>query len=592
MLAKFTKLKHLDLSYNERIKNVYSLLDLIQLEYLDLSSNKITNFNCLKKLKNLTILKMKSNKITEVSKGLEFENLIYLDLSSNNINDKISDPINKFNKLITLHLGFNEIKTLKINQNNSNLKELGLRYNMISDLTHFELPFTLEELDLSYNKIQRFNLKGNFSNLTSLILNNNQIEYFEQSSPILANLRYLNLNFNRVKNIDWLNQYINLQKLQLEVNEIEEIDSLSNLTQIQNIILNENKIKSPTNSIFKNNLIFNLNLADNNLDDLCWIKNLKYLVNLDLSNNKIKKLDCLLSSYLINSINIHLKHLDLSNNQISNISALKNFTSLTTLYLSNNKIDDLKPLSNLTELRYLEMNQNQINNLEFIRNMIKLKWLYLNENQIENISILKNLTNLMSLKLSKNKIIFLPNRLFENFVHLIRLDLSFNSIKRIDSFGAFLEKKLTVLDLSYNKIEDINFLFNFTAINELNMNNNLIKEIGALNFSLINHEKIDISNNDIILRNYSINHIGKHLKNIYIDANSIELFKNLKNDRIVKKNSIYSFYKSVFIIDPNQLYFVDCKLQLAFSKRMIHFNLFYLFQVQNFFSNCNNIFSL
>ncbi len=59
--GKFHKLKHLDLSFNYRIDNKNSLLNLTDLEYLNLESNKITRIKILENLTNLNILILNNN---------------------------------------------------------------------------------------------------------------------------------------------------------------------------------------------------------------------------------------------------------------------------------------------------------------------------------------------------------------------------------------------------------------------------------------------------------------------------------------------------------------------------------------------------
>ena len=83
--------------------------------------------------------------------------------------------------------------------------------------------------------------------------------------------------------------------------------------------------------------------------------------------------------------------------------------------------------------------------------------------------------------------------------------------------------------------------------------------------------------------------IPKQLRTVLIDLNIIDLFKMNVNDRNVRNIPGYlKFYKSLFIIIKNQLDFVDCELQLNYSKRRIHLNLLDSDQIKTFISICKN----
>ena len=84
LLKKFLKLEYLDLSQNERIHNIDSL------KYLDLSFNKIASIRSLQNLSNLTKLKVTNNRINNIDIKFNMPNIECFDLTKNNI-DKISD---------------------------------------------------------------------------------------------------------------------------------------------------------------------------------------------------------------------------------------------------------------------------------------------------------------------------------------------------------------------------------------------------------------------------------------------------------------------------------------------------------------------
>ena len=589
LLAKFKNLKYIDLSHNKLIRNIDSLAMLVDLEYLDLSSNRIITLNSLQYLKNLTTLKINYNQIVTIDNFIQHAiNMNYLDLTANRI-QKISDYlINKLSNLKTLYLSKNSITNIKINNNSSNLNVIRLDYNQIDELSTIELPFSLEEIDLSNNNIRLFNLNGNFSKLLRLYLKKNQIENWYHSA-LFPNLIHLELSFNRIKNIEFLTKsFSNLEAVYLNNNQIENIDALSHLTRIETLFLNENKIKNPY-PLKANRLTSYLEMDYNQLEDICWVKYFNNLDSLSLSNNNIKDLQCL--SYQSHHLWNNMIYLNLSYNLITDISSLENFTRLSILYLYNNQIEDIKSLSSMKQLRILSLNSNKITSIESIKEFNKLRLLNISENEIEDIRWIKNLTSLWTLELARNKISFIPIGLFDNLKSLTKLDLSFNFIKKFDSLGPYLFKIIRTIYLNNNQLNELIYLGNFCVLNELKVNNNNIEDINSFNISSNELQTIDISFNSFqyTKKNNSFLRIGQNLKTVFVDFNLIELFDNLKNDRSVNRQiELFKFHKSLFIITQNMPDFVDCKLQLKYSRNMIQLNLFYSFQIQNFLLKCKN----
>ncbi len=327
-------------------------------------------------------------------------------------------------------------------------------------------------------------------------------------------------------------------------------------------------------------------MEKNIMNDSCLIINLNHLNLINLAKNQIKNLDCLFESNESNWNEVY--YLFLSYNRITSINSLQYFQNLTRLFLDHNQIEELRPLSNILHLKHLQLSSNRIKNIEWLENMTNLFRLYLSENEIEDICWIRNLTELRILELTKNRIRFIPNGLFDNFKFLFDLKLGFNYIKKLDSFGAFVENKLKIFDLSHNQIENDTFLRNFSSLTELKLNNNSIKNVNLIDLNKINDIRtIDLSFNKIQLNQMrEFFKIGPNLTTILIDLNLIELFDKVENERCIKQNEFIKFYKSLFIVTKNQLDFVDCQLQLKYLKKMILLNLFYSFQIQNFLSNC------
>ncbi|XP_049867823.1 leucine-rich repeat-containing protein 40-like [Pectinophora gossypiella] len=196
-----------------------------------------------------------------------------------------------------------------------------------------------------------------------------------------------------------------------------------------------------------------------------------------------------------------LKSLDLSSNVIKEIpSTIKLLQELVTLKLHDNaltklppEIGEIKNLSNLTlyrnkltalprefyklvELRYLSLSHNQINKIEpDFGDLVMLKSLDLSDNQI---SVLPPgmgyLVRLETLNLSHNQLTELPPDIV-NLRDLKKLNISHNKLKFLPAMGEL--RKMETLEANHNEIESMPDFYGCSALQELYIANNHIKEL-------------------------------------------------------------------------------------------------------------------
>ncbi|MEG5162530.1 leucine-rich repeat domain-containing protein [Microcoleus sp. AT3-A2] len=263
-----------------------------------------------------------------------------------------------------------------------------------------------------------YKLEQILSNLTNLNLENNQIS---DLTPLqsLTNLTNLNLGNNQISDLTPLQSLTNLIELNLENNQISDLTPLQSLTSLKYLNLDNNQISDLTPLKFLTCLTY-LNLDNNQISDLTPLQSLTCLTYLNLDNNQISDLTPLKSLTI-------LTYLNLDNNQISNLTPLKSLvTNLINLNLDNNQISDLKPLQSLTSLKYLNLENNQISDLTPLQSLTNLTDLNLLENnQISDLTPLQCLTNLKKLSL--------PNNLLSDLTPLQYLWKAIaNSTERVD----------------------------------------------------------------------------------------------------------------------------------------------------------------
>lgn len=127
---------------------------------------------------------------------------------------------------------------------------------------------TTLSLDLSYRNIGTIDKTISGYNLTSLILNNNEIEQV-MALESLVNLRCLDLSFNFIRRIEGLGSLRNLEVLSFYHNQIAEIDGMEDCKNIRSLSLGHNQIAVISQKGWKQ------------------LKNMTQLKDLNLSHNPV-----------------------------------------------------------------------------------------------------------------------------------------------------------------------------------------------------------------------------------------------------------------------------------------------------------------
>lgn len=297
-------------------------------------------------------------------------------------------------------------KMLKITPKLKTLEIINdIENNKFSDNVAKYLPKKLQNLIFNNLNLFRY-LTSNFitylpTKLVNLTLSFG-ISEIPDSIENLIHLKYLDLGYNRIKNVSKkIGVLQSLEIFKLEYNLIENLPgSIKMLKNLQFLNLSHNKILENT-KIFENKLLFvkieYLNLSYNN----CYLEK-NYV-------NKIYNFPNLLAF-------VNLKILHLACNKFNNVSeSIGNLTNLTELNLCTNSLHYLpKCFVNLTNLKILNLS---INNLKYIPKYITTKFTNLVDLTMANNSIEKipktigNLKKLKYLVLSCNKINKIPQEI-------------------------------------------------------------------------------------------------------------------------------------------------------------------------------------
>lgn len=309
------------------------------------SMKDIDNFNNLKKIA------LWSSDIEAVHVYKNCLNVEYLDLSHNNITD-ISN-ISKYNNLTHFDISDNYVADLKPLGSLTALKELTLSNigqrdnNYISGCIESEVDIddiddlkSLEFLHIENSNISNVSKLNNLSNLEILNLYTCNID---TDKLLLSNCYkledfYFSFYNRTAENI--------AEKMVLDINKFDDLVNLKSLG-LSNVFLSKKQSFSNLNNIES------LYLSDVEVEDIGILESLSNLKNIYLADVNIESL-----KYLKN--NTKLKSISITYGNLSDISDLKSFPDVENLKLTDNKITDISVLTQLNKLKKVIVFNNPI----------------------------------------------------------------------------------------------------------------------------------------------------------------------------------------------------------------------------------------
>lgn len=259
------------------------LLYRMLLEKCDSNDDQLLSVN---ELQEVTCLYSNDKGIANL-KGIEhLVNLNYLELTNERITD--TEPLKNLHDLKYLKIENSSVNDLSGLSNLTNLTELYLGKNNISDISALKDLTNLEILELQENNISDISFLSNMSLLSELKLNKNKITELSSISN-MANLKSLEATSNNINDISGLRGAVNLNNLDLRNNNIKDIDSIKYLLKLERLYLQDNKIEKidSLDGLIK---LKDLDISRNNIADITAVKSLLYLDMLYATENKLERL--------------------------------------------------------------------------------------------------------------------------------------------------------------------------------------------------------------------------------------------------------------------------------------------------------------
>ncbi|GBP92905.1 Chaoptin [Eumeta japonica] len=556
-------LEHLELEHNRLVEVPDSLGDAIRLRHLSLSYNRLTGLYRLPP--RLHSLSLAGNFLPSVPRALrtiDAASLRYLDLSYNRISHLLPDEFRDWSGgLATINLRGNRIAQIYKNvfPESMPIKEINLSFNdlyYVHPQAFANVTSSLHVLESSstlFSGIFPFETEGELDNLGWISFDNNDFHILKLSEiAMFPNLRYVNLDYNRIIDVtlegDYENISLSVSNVRLAYNFIGSIQGKTfvNMPELRNLDLSYNRINNLTRRSFSNlpnlrylslagNVIDTietetftnipkleiLELQENNisqfsLSSLYNVSNNEATFTLNISRNRIK--------YLDGDQDVYISILDCSFNdliQVPNNFFAAFYSSIRQIILSHNKLNHISQdtFGELTNLEILDLHKNEISMLKkkSFSELTSLQILDLSHNAVSQLSVeqFNNLNKLRYLKLDHNSLRLLPRDVFKNTI-IEHLDLSHNDLALFPATAlSQIGFTLRFLDLSSNRVEylDSNIFRNTPFLLDLNLGRNFLTVLSDNTFSsLAGLRQLDLSFNSI-------------------KANFKELFHNLPNLR-------------------------------------------------------------
>lgn len=472
------QIKIVNLSHNRiTFVEIYEFWYLKNLERIDLSDNEIqwlfdskipvfdypNKFRVLR-LENNPIEELKSGYITTlntVSASISWKYVTKFDLCCNqimlyanlNYNDKSEGGIFPINKTI-YEIRCNERSFRRID-------EFSAISNLIENVSELLRCFgqTLTSIFIDGNTIKRLNATTfkRFILLEKLVLIHTQLIEFDLSILTSTRLKYIDLSFN------WINNINNANKLQDFKN------------------LNEFKITG--------------NHLQNTAELIHHLTSLDQFELLDVSDNYVGEI-----KHFTKESNLRTLYLSNTNLTIADFQVITKMSSRAILFNERNVPEQI----NMSSLKTLDVSYNnlEITNFTLLSELQTLEYFNAAHCNIKNISsVIQYLSgSLETLDLSGNKGIDIDSKSFIQFFELKSLNLSDTNIWYIEYSTFAYQTELRTLDLSKNRLQYFNFHVPGT-IEKLNLNDNKLYNVYFSRYDYPLLETLSISNNYLSCEN-------------------------------------------------------------------------------------------
>ena len=265
-----------------------------------------------------------------------------------------------------------------------------------------------------------------------------------------GDITFLDLRGKYIETLDGIQNFTNLTTLIVDDNEISSIAPLASMTSLEYLDISGQNIEDLSAISGLTNLV-ELDVSDNPLSSVDAVSGMTKLKKLEIADTSVSSLAQLASL-------VNLEYLDAENIELTdeNLSALSNMNNLQEINLNGSNLASLQGI-NVAGLVSLYVGNNMIADMSPIIGASKLETLDISENAMETVPSLVNCTALKKLDLSGNMLMDTAGLSFAP--SLSELDVSACELSDSDMDILAQIKTLTSLNIAYNNVDDMSALF-------------------------------------------------------------------------------------------------------------------------------------
>lgn len=127
-----------------------------------------------------------------------------------------------------------------------------------------------------------------FLSVVILDLSQNNLTHLDKSIEKMVNLQYINLSFNKLSSIQFLEGLTKLKKIEVNYNNLAELPDFTKLVNLEYLSCYKNCVSMINSNIIFSEKLEYFNIADNNLTDIPdFLWGMKYFYNFNFTFNKI-----------------------------------------------------------------------------------------------------------------------------------------------------------------------------------------------------------------------------------------------------------------------------------------------------------------
>ncbi|CAL6032610.1 leucine-rich_repeat domain-containing protein [Hexamita inflata] len=290
----------------------------------------------------------------------------------------------------------------------TNLTELSLYGNIISDISVISKLKNLKKLDLRDNYIEDISALQSLPDLIHLYISDNKLTSYTLALPSLV---YLELSGNKLQDKSGLqhspkleilylsatettdlrtipHQLFGLKELYLSSNNLRDISHLSNFVDLQSLSLDYNEQLQNIEPLKFCTQLTVLSIFETSVADIWPLQFMKKLKALDISYTKVVDLHPLQYLYRLERISAYcscvidisplsklaqLIFLDFRQNQITNAQTLKHHKNFSEYYLQNQKVPTTDKLKFYNKILSVHSSHEQIRKIQVENKVSKFR---------------------------------------------------------------------------------------------------------------------------------------------------------------------------------------------------------------------------